>query len=124
MAASSIGQGLKCGLLLLGLCAASAWAGVEGSISGTVTDPQGVAVANAPVKVLTSQGAVVKETTSSATGDFQFFPLTFGSYELVVEATEYSPYQSTVYVSSGGTSQVDVHLLSKRSEEHTFELQS
>ena len=73
---------LKIGLILATMVSAWAWAGVDGSISGTVTDPQGIAVPNANVKILSSQGSVIKETTTSQTGEFQAFPLIFGSYNI------------------------------------------
>jgi len=101
---------LTCGLFFV---ASAAWAGVDGSISGTLTDPQGVALSNAVVKLLNTQGGLVKETTTSTTGEFQFFPVVFGDYDLAVESPDFAPYHATVHVASGGNSQADIHLQTK-----------
>ena len=63
-----------------------AHAGVEGSISGTVTDSQGVVFSNTPIQLKTQEGKVVKEGVSSATGEFQFFPVQFGDYQMSVRS--------------------------------------
>ena len=65
-----------------------AHAGVEGSISGTITDNQGVAVSSAPVQLKSQDGSkVIKEATSSTTGEYQFFPVPFGDYLVTVQVT-------------------------------------
>ncbi len=90
--------------------AAVSQAGTEGSISGTVYDPQGVAIPRAVVKIKSVDGQALKQGVTTVTGDFQLFPVTFGDYELSVETPEYSTYHSTVHVASGGNSQLEVHL--------------
>jgi outer membrane receptor for ferrienterochelin and colicin len=108
-------KALKVGLIIAAMFVSSAWASVDGSISGTVTDSQGIAVPNASVKVLSPQGSIIKETTTSQTGEFQVFPLIFGSYDIVIKVTDYAPYQSQVFVSSGGNSQIGIQLQPKGS---------
>jgi outer membrane cobalamin receptor len=90
-----------------------AYAGVDGSITGTVTDADGVAVPNVHVKVVSSAGTTLKETNSSTTGEYQFFPLTIGDYEVVIDQPEYAPFHSPVHVSSGGAAVVDAKLEAK-----------
>src|SRR5947207_2112017 len=60
------------------------WSGTEGSITGTVVDPQGIAAAKVKVKLLSLDGKVLKEVETSETGDYQFFPVTFGKYRVSV----------------------------------------
>ena len=100
-------------LCLFTLISSAAWALVDGAVSGNLTDPQGVAISSAHVKLFSAQGQLVKETTSSATGDYQFFPVTLGNYTVRVEAPEYAPYSADVYVNAGGSAQADIHLLPK-----------
>ena len=91
--------------------AVMAWAGTEGSISGTVADNQGVAVSGATVQLLSPEGNVVKKATTSATGAFEFFPVTFGDYDLAVQGgTGFAPYHASIHVSSGSTTRLDVRL--------------
>ncbi|PWU10749.1 MAG: hypothetical protein C5B47_01755 [Verrucomicrobia bacterium] len=104
---------VRLGLILVTVFAASAWAGTEGSISGTVTDPQGIAVSNATVKIISAQGVALKEITTSQTGEFQIFPLQFGSYDVIVNLSDFEPYKATVQVGSGGNSQIEIHLQPK-----------
>ena len=55
------------------------YAGVEGSISGTVLDPQGIALSNSgrsSCSRATEKSS--KAIRTSATGEFQIFPLQFG----------------------------------------------
>ncbi len=95
---------------ILWLFAATAFAGVDGAVSGSVTDAQGVSIPSAQVQLLGTDGKVVKETTSSATGEFQFFPVTFGDYEVKVVAPGLPAYQTSVHVASGATSTVAAQL--------------
>ena len=98
-------------ITVLVFCVATiAHAGVDGSISGTVSDSQGIAVSGAQVQVLGGDGKVLKETTSSTTGEYQFFPITFGNYELTVHAPGFSVSQTTVHIASGANSQIDAQL--------------
>lgn len=83
------------------------FATVDGALSGTVLDDQGVAVPNA--KVTLKGNGIEKDLTSSATGTFQAFPLTIGDYEVTVQAEGFSPYQGTVAV-SGNSSSLEVRL--------------
>jgi len=83
------------------------WATVDGALSGTVLDAQGVAVPNA--KVTITGNGTEKDLISSATGTFQVFPLTIGDYQVTVQAEGFSPYQGTVAV-SGSSSSLEINL--------------
>src|ERR1017187_391145 len=85
-------------------------AGVDGSVSGTVLDKDGVAASQVIVQLLDGSGHVVKEVTTSVTGTYQIFPVTFGEYQISIKAKSSAPYLATVHVSSGGNTQADVNL--------------
>lgn len=110
-------------LLLMVVWVIAAQAGIEGSVSGVITDPQGIAVPNAPVKIL-SQNKVVNETTASSTGEFHFFPVTFGDYHIVIEKSGFAPSDTAVHVSSGGDSHLEIQLQAKESKEMVLEVKA
>jgi outer membrane receptor protein involved in Fe transport len=97
------------------------FAGIEGTVNGTVLDADGIAIPN--VKVELSPEAEGSQTpaklspgivvNSSTTGDFTFFPVNMGDYTVKVTAPGFAPNVSSVHVSSGGSSQVTVNLATK-----------
>jgi hypothetical protein len=56
--------------------------GGSGSISGVVTDPSGATVANAPVKLLASNGDVVATSVTDGAGNYAFSDLPAGVYNV------------------------------------------
>jgi len=98
----SLSNRKRSGLLALGLLlwfAASApinlWAGVGGSISGTVTDASGAVVFRANVTA-TNIGTGIRQTTSANDRGFYSFPnLPVGHYEVEVSSTGFRPYRRT-----------------------------
>jgi len=96
-------------LVLFSLSASRALATIYGSLSGTVLDDKGIAVANA--KVTITGNGIEKDLTSSATGTFQAFPLTIGDYVVSVTADGFNPYKSTVTV-AGSNTPLEVRLTS------------
>jgi len=93
--------------LLLG---SSALAGVDSALTGAIQDADHVAISKAQVQVLDSAGKVVKETPSNETGEFQIFPLEFGTYQVIVHAKGYADFQASVTLSSGTPSRLQVVL--------------
>ncbi len=89
-----------------GLFTGRAFATVEGALSGTVLDNQGVAVANA--KITVKGAGEEKDVTSSTTGTYQAFPLTYGTYQVSVQADGFAAYQGQVEISGNAT--LDIHL--------------
>ena len=69
---------------------------VPGSISGTVTDPDGAIIAGAHI-VLTREDQVLsgedQQTISSSYGSFTFSNIPPGSFTLIISATGFSPRQ-------------------------------
>ena len=102
----------------------------QGSISGTVTDEQGIAVGDAKVQVLTTLAATkaqkLKEMKTGPAGDFEFFPLDFGDYSISIEAPGFAVFKVDVHVTSGGTAQVDAKLtpLGAHGQEMTIRVQA
>src|SRR2546426_11928843 len=78
---------LALAILLLPAAGNNAFAQVlKGSISGTVTDPQGLAVAGAQVKAMQVGTGAVFTTTSDSSGTFRLNLLPVGTYKLEITA--------------------------------------
>ena len=87
------------------------FAGVESSVVGTVTDSGGVAIENASVELLSESGQVLKKTVTSATGEYSFFPITFGNYKILVESSGRESVTAVTQVMSDRAAQVDIQLI-------------
>ena len=87
-----------------------AFALVEGGISGSVLDVQQVAIPHAKVQLQDKTGKVLKETESSDTGTYSFFPIMPGDYQVSVAAPGMAPSVSEVHVATGGTTIADAQL--------------
>lgn len=94
--------------LALSLSHWPAHATVDGSLSGSVVDDNGVAVSGAKITVKGDGGE--KDLVSSPTGAFQVFPLTLGEYQVSVSAEGFSSYQTTVEVTTDAVP-LDIHLI-------------
>src|SRR3981081_515013 len=57
-----------------------------GSITGTVKDPSGAAVANADVVVTSPDHGIDRHTSSNSSGDYNESGLPGGTYDLIVTA--------------------------------------
>jgi Carboxypeptidase regulatory-like domain/TonB-dependent Receptor Plug Domain len=73
---------------------AAAWAQDTASITGTITDPSGAAVANAQVAVRNAEHGISRSSTSNGSGDFLFASLPIGSYDLTIEAQGFKKYEA------------------------------
>ena len=80
-------------LLVLTVCS-GAWAQDTASLTGTVTDPSGAAIANAQVAVKNAEHGINRTGTSNSSGDFLFASLPIGSYDLVVTAEGFKKYEA------------------------------
>jgi hypothetical protein len=98
-------------LLLLLAAFSSAWGGLGGSISGTVTDPNGLAIAGARVTA-TNTATNVRETVSTnSVGIYSFPELAVGAYDLEVEGASFRTYRQTdLVVDADGKLRVDARL--------------
>lgn len=73
----------------------TAFAGMGGSISGTVKDPSGAAIAGASVAAVSSNTGVKQSTTSDARGAYAFPVLPVGSYVLEVDCPGFRFFRRT-----------------------------
>src|SRR5882757_584077 len=94
--------GIAAGMSLLATPPALAQASVStGSISGTIMDPQGAAVANARVTITNKDTGTSQASTTGDTGLFTSGGLAPGNYTVRVEAPNFKTYQTTVVVQVG-----------------------
>ena len=75
--------------------AVDSWAGVGGSISGTVTDSSGAVVAKATVTATNTDTGIHQTTATDDKGFYSFPNLPIGHYELGVASTAFRPYRRT-----------------------------
>ncbi len=73
---------------------------VSSSLRGTVVDPSGAAVADAPVKVLSANGKAVEESVTGAQGQFSLSSPATGTYTLLVIAPGFRPSSTPFVVDS------------------------
>ena len=86
-------------LCLLWFCLpALLWAGVGGSISGTVRDPSGAAIVGASVVLANINTGVQQAVTTNAQGAYTFPVLPVGTYTLAVNHAGFGPYRRTKIV--------------------------
>jgi len=64
------------------------------SITGTVTDQSGAAVANAQVTLTSTEHGITRTSTTNGSGDYLFASLPIGSYDLVVSETGFRKYEA------------------------------
>jgi ABC-type Na+ efflux pump permease subunit len=84
---------------------------VYGSIAGTVTDPQGNAVAGAKVTVTSITKNTTEETTTNDTGNYVVLHLIPDTYKVRIEATGFKAFDvASVLVQVDTQSHVDAQL--------------
>jgi len=85
------------------------------SLSGKLTDPQGVAVPGATVRVLCQANSCRRETQTDGQGQFVFQNLDAGEYRLIAEHSGFTPISEAVAVAGGKQTQ-DVQFSSVASQ--------
>lgn len=81
-----------------------------GSVTGTITDPQGAAVPNAKVTVSNPDAGINQMVTTTSMGFFNVGALAPGKYNIKVEATSFKTLTTTATVQVGQISTVNVKL--------------
>lgn len=95
-----------------------AQAGPAGSIHGTVLDPSGLAVPNAPVQVTPAAGGTALMATTNATGAYNLNNVPGGTYTVQVNVTGFAPYtKEMVVVAAGRALQLDISLTIQQQQE-------
>jgi Carboxypeptidase regulatory-like domain len=77
------------------LLAATAWASVGGSLSGTIKDQSGAAIAQASVTLTNGETNVPQSTTANSQGFYSFAVVPVGVYALEVTNPGFKPYRRT-----------------------------
>src|SRR3984957_15111633 len=97
------------------------WAGAGGSISGTVTDPNGLAVSAAAVTVISTATNIRQSARTDSGGIYSFPELAVGTYDIEVGASGFRAYRRIhLVVDANSALRVDVPLvLGDRSEKIT-----
>jgi len=99
---------IVCCLLIIGVAFGQT---DRGTITGTVSDPTGALVANAPIQVKNTQTGTVYTGASSATGNFTFPQLPPGSYEMTVTVAGFKNFiRQNIVVQVTQTVRIDVPL--------------
>jgi hypothetical protein len=81
-------------LLLILTVSGAAWAQTTGSITGTVKDPTGAAIAGATVVVTSPERGITRQMASNSTGEYSETALPAGSYDIIVTAPGFRKYQA------------------------------
>src|SRR4029077_12288218 len=101
-------------LLWLAVCLSlslAAWGQDSASITGTVTDPSGAAVANAQVTLSSPERGINRTSQTNESGDYLFGAVPSGSYDLVIVAAGFTKYQAkSVKLEVGQKARADVAL--------------
>ncbi len=94
---------------VLSLCALAAFGQTNlGTITGTISDPAGAVVPNAPVEAKNSATGAVYPVASSGTGNYTISQLPLGSYELSVTVAGFKKYVRTgITVEAYGIYRID-----------------
>ncbi len=111
---------LACMLVLFVIAALSqSWAqtATTGDISGTVTDPTGAVVANAPVTARNLDTGRIQTVTTNAAGLYKFNLLPPGNYSVTVAASGFQAVERKVVVALGSAVSANVQLNMSTSQE-------
>src|SRR6202167_2561905 len=97
---------------VLSLCALAAFAQTDrGTITGTITDPAGAVIANAPIEARNIATGAVYPAASSGTGNYTIAQLPVGAYELTVIVAGFTKYTRTgITIEVAAIDRVDVTL--------------
>lgn len=107
---SSLSQ-VALGVLLSVLMAPVSWAQAPvGTISGTITDPSGAVVKDAPITVRNKATGFTRQTKSENDGTYSAPALPAGDYEMRVQAQGFRTMQRDVTVNVGTIVKIDLAL--------------
>jgi hypothetical protein len=87
-----------------------------GDITGTVTDPTGAVIPNAPVSARNVGTGAVVNTTSNSSGSYRFSLLKPGNYVVLVDVSGFAKVEQSAMVQVGQATITNITLQVKRSE--------
>jgi hypothetical protein len=99
--------------VLIVLAAAAHFAAAQadlGSLSGSITDPSGGAVAGAKVTVTSQATGAQRTAPSGSSGNYLFSSLTIGTYNVTVDQAGFQRATGSVIVDPGKNSRLDIQL--------------
>jgi hypothetical protein len=83
----------------------------RGTVTGTVTDPAGAVIANAPLELRGTETGTVYPTVTSATGNYTFTQIPLGVYQLSVSVPGFKNFtRQNIRVQASQTLGVDIKL--------------
>ena len=82
-------------VLFLMLFSVNSWAGVGGSVSGTIKDASNAVVPNASVNATNVETGVQHQAATNGQGFYSFANLPIGHYNIAIQKTGFKPYQRT-----------------------------
>ncbi len=82
-------------VLFLALCTVNSWAGIGGSVSGTVKDASSAVVPNATVNATNVETGVQHQGATNGQGFYSFASLPVGHYNVAIKKTGFTSYQRT-----------------------------
>jgi Carboxypeptidase regulatory-like domain len=98
-------------LVAFAMCPAVLFAQDTASITGTVTDPSGAAVASAQVTLTSPEKGVTRSAAANASGDYLFAALPIGAYDMSVSAPGFKKYEAKgIVLNVGEKARNDIHL--------------
>ena len=93
------------------LCSAPLYAQVAGAtLTGTITDAQGGAVANAKVSARNTATGITSETTTNSTGNYNLVNIKPAEYEVSVSATGFNTTKTKVTLTVGAQQELSLSL--------------
>lgn len=99
------------GFVLILLFAIDLWAGVDGTIVGTVKDSSGAVVRNAIVKAANLNTGVQQQVSTNEVGFYSFPALPVGRYDISIKKAGFKLYRRTgISIDANGSEVVDVVL--------------
>src|SRR5579864_3108444 len=98
-------------MLLVLISCVAAWAQTNGSITGTVKDPSGAAIAGANVVITNTDQGINRQMATNSSGDYNEASLPPGKYDIAVTAAGFKKYQAKgVILDVAQKARVDVTL--------------
>src|ERR1700723_1883212 len=83
------------GLVFVLFSSMNSWAGVGGSISGTIKDTSSAVIPNATVAAIDVATGVRRQAATNGQGFYSFSVLPVGRYDIAIQKTGFKPYQRT-----------------------------
>src|SRR5580658_953209 len=98
-------------LLVVMVACVAAWAQTNGSITGTVKDSSGAAIAGAAVTVTSPDRGINRQMVTNSTGEYNESALPSGKYNVIVSAAGFKKYEAKgVILDVAEKARVDVTL--------------